>query len=183
MKRTLLGAAAGLPGGAVFGAAIGAFLTNGIVPELLLPYIAGGAGLGLIAGAIAGDPKKVFGSKNERELKRLRPLVQRINDFEEALTALSDEELRAKTEHFRAVLARATQPEREELERLRGELREAHRQGGEALESLREAIKEQEDAVYQAEMHVLDEICWSRPSPASARPRAAPSGCATTTCS
>ena len=116
MKRTLLGAAAGLPGGAVFGAAIGAFLTNGIVPELLLPYIAGGAGLGLIAGAIAGDPKKVFGSKNERELKRLRPLVQRINDFEEALTALSDEELRAKTEHFRSVLARATQPEREELE-------------------------------------------------------------------
>ena len=44
---------------------------------------------------------KVFGTKNERELKRLRPRVADINALEPALQKLSDEELRAKTEEFR----------------------------------------------------------------------------------
>ena len=41
--------------------------------------------VGLIAGGIAADPKKVFGSSNDRELKRLRPLVAQVNEFEAAL--------------------------------------------------------------------------------------------------
>jgi len=44
---------------------------------------------------------KVFGTKNERELKRLRPQVEAINALEPAMQKLSDEELRAKTEEFR----------------------------------------------------------------------------------
>ena len=44
---------------------------------------------------------KVFGTKNERELKRLMPRVQAINALEPAIQKLSDEELRAKTEEFR----------------------------------------------------------------------------------
>ncbi|MCA1946143.1 MAG: preprotein translocase subunit SecA [Desulfovibrio sp.] len=38
---------------------------------------------------------KIFGSKNDRYLKSLRPLVARINDKEPAMQALSDDELRA----------------------------------------------------------------------------------------
>jgi len=49
--------------------------------------------------------KGLFGSKNERELKRLDPLVQQINELEPGLQALSDEELRAKTDEFRARFA------------------------------------------------------------------------------
>jgi len=45
---------------------------------------------------------KVFGTKNERELKRLVPLVQQINALEPEIQKLSDHELRAKTEEFRA---------------------------------------------------------------------------------
>jgi preprotein translocase subunit SecA len=45
--------------------------------------------------------RKIFGSKNERELKRMGKLVARINEFESALQALSDEELKAKTPEFR----------------------------------------------------------------------------------
>jgi preprotein translocase subunit SecA len=45
---------------------------------------------------------KVFGTKNEREIKRLQPRVDRINALEPAMRKLSDEELRAKTEEFRA---------------------------------------------------------------------------------
>ncbi|MEH6358203.1 MAG: preprotein translocase subunit SecA [Pseudomonadales bacterium] len=48
--------------------------------------------------------KKVFGSKNDRELKRMGKLVQRINTFEESITALTDDGLRAKTDDFRARL-------------------------------------------------------------------------------
>src|SRR5438552_12585878 len=44
---------------------------------------------------------KVVGTQNERELKRLRPIVGEVNAFEPAIQALSDEQLRAKTADFR----------------------------------------------------------------------------------
>ena len=44
---------------------------------------------------------KVFGTKNEREIKRMMPNVEAINALEQQTKALSDEELRAKTEEFR----------------------------------------------------------------------------------
>ena len=44
---------------------------------------------------------KVFGTKNERELKRLMPRVEAINALEPQMQQLSDEQLRAKTEEFR----------------------------------------------------------------------------------
>ena len=48
---------------------------------------------------------KVFGTQNERELKRIRPTVEQINALEPTVQALSDEQLRAKTAEFRARLA------------------------------------------------------------------------------
>ncbi|MCF7817358.1 MAG: hypothetical protein K9M54_05690, partial [Kiritimatiellales bacterium] len=45
--------------------------------------------------------KKIIGSKNERDLKKMRPLVVRINAFDEEYKALTDEQLRAKTAEFR----------------------------------------------------------------------------------
>ncbi|MGE8359814.1 preprotein translocase subunit SecA [Pseudomonas sp.] len=50
--------------------------------------------------------KKLFGSKNEREVKRMLKTVQAVNAFEEKMLALSDEQLRAKTEEFKARLAK-----------------------------------------------------------------------------
>ena len=50
--------------------------------------------------------KKLFGSKNEREVKRMLKTVQLVNGFEEQMLALSDEQLRAKTEAFKARLAK-----------------------------------------------------------------------------
>lgn len=44
---------------------------------------------------------KVVGSRNDRTLRRLRKIVKEINNFEPALTALSDDELKAKTIEFR----------------------------------------------------------------------------------
>ncbi len=47
---------------------------------------------------------KVFGTKNEREVKRLLPRVQAINALEPTVQKLTDEQLRAKTEEFRALI-------------------------------------------------------------------------------
>ncbi len=44
---------------------------------------------------------KVVGTQNERELKRLRPLVAEVNGLEPAIKALADDQLRAKTAEFR----------------------------------------------------------------------------------
>jgi preprotein translocase subunit SecA len=49
---------------------------------------------------------KVFGSANERLLKKLWPVVARITSLEPEISRLSDEELRAKTEEFKTRLAR-----------------------------------------------------------------------------
>jgi preprotein translocase subunit SecA len=45
--------------------------------------------------------KKIFGTKNEREIKRLWPLVEEVNSFEASISALSDSELKGKTAEFR----------------------------------------------------------------------------------
>ena len=44
---------------------------------------------------------KVFGSKNERELKKLRPLVEKINALEPGIQARSDEALKGVTSDFK----------------------------------------------------------------------------------
>ena len=48
--------------------------------------------------------KKVFGTKNDRELKRLSLLLDEINNLEPAMMSLTDEELRAKTPYFKEKL-------------------------------------------------------------------------------
>jgi preprotein translocase subunit SecA len=47
---------------------------------------------------------KVIGTKNERDVKRMQPLVERINALEPEMQRLTDAELRAKTDEFRTRL-------------------------------------------------------------------------------
>jgi preprotein translocase subunit SecA len=51
-----------------------------------------------VLGAIV---KKVVGTKNERDLKKLRPLVDKINSLESTVKTLNDQELKSKTDEFR----------------------------------------------------------------------------------
>ena len=48
--------------------------------------------------------KKIFKSYSEKEVKRVMPLVEKINGLEEEMTKLSDSELRAKTDYFKKQL-------------------------------------------------------------------------------
>jgi len=49
--------------------------------------------------------KKILGTKNERDIRKMRPLVARINEIEAGYQKLTDDELRAKTAEFRQRLA------------------------------------------------------------------------------
>src|SRR5215470_15966256 len=49
--------------------------------------------------------RKVFGSKNDRELKRIQPLIHDMNQREAALTPLSLDALRTQTPLFRERLS------------------------------------------------------------------------------
>ncbi|MDP9038283.1 MAG: preprotein translocase subunit SecA [Acidobacteriota bacterium] len=55
---------------------------------------------------------KVFGTSNERAVKRLLPVVEQINALEAGMKALSDEDLRAKTAELRGRVAEAVAAER-----------------------------------------------------------------------
>jgi preprotein translocase subunit SecA len=50
---------------------------------------------------VIGFLKKIVGNSNEREIKRLLKTVEHINSLEPQMEALSDEELRAKTDEFK----------------------------------------------------------------------------------
>jgi len=45
--------------------------------------------------------QKIFGSRNQRELKKLQPIVDRINNLEPTLKAKSNDELKAMTPEFK----------------------------------------------------------------------------------
>lgn len=55
--------------------------------------------------------KKIFGTRNDREVKKLRGLVAQINEIEASYQALSDEDLRRKTAEWRARLSSVEEDE------------------------------------------------------------------------
>ncbi|AZE85523.1 Protein translocase subunit SecA [Pseudomonas orientalis] len=76
--------------------------------------------------------KKLFGSKNEREVKRMLKTVQLVNAFEEQMVALSDEQLRAKTEEFKARIVKG-----ETLDKLLPEAFAVAREAGKRVMGMR----------------------------------------------
>ena len=51
---------------------------------------------------------KVFGTHSERELKRIEPIVKKIESYRDAMGKLTDDELRAKTAEFKEKVAKGT---------------------------------------------------------------------------
>ena len=44
---------------------------------------------------------KIFGTHSERELKRILPLVDKVESYRDSMKAMSDEQLRDKTKEFK----------------------------------------------------------------------------------
>ena len=108
--------------------------------------------------------QKIFGSKNERELKRMRPLVEEIGQHEPELQALSLDELRAKTDTFRSRIQEATAATRAQLDEIARQAAEIAPEGipdGEVLEKLEYFQEERtslEKELHAAEADALDDI-------------------------
>ena len=99
---------------------------------------------------------KVLGTRFEREMKKLQPIVNEILRHEAELEAVSEEQLKASTERFRARIRERT----EAVEALIGELREERRHSEEPAdrEVLTGRIAEAEDELRDATSEVLDEL-------------------------
>ena len=52
-----------------------------------------------------GFMDRLLGNTSEQQIKKIRPLVKRINELEDSMQALTDEQLRAKTDEFRTRLS------------------------------------------------------------------------------
>jgi len=69
--------------------------------------------------------RRIFGSKAQRDIKRLQPIVELVNSLEPTISKLSDEELRAKTDEFRRRVSEKAKEYEGELERAEDKFREA----------------------------------------------------------
>src|SRR2546430_6981845 len=99
--------------------------------------------------------KKVVGTKNDREIKRMRPYVDQINSLGSEYEKLSDGELRAKTEQFKKRFQEETAQLRDALEAARAGASTADI---ERREELKTQIEETDKELREAEARVLEEL-------------------------
>ena len=62
---------------------------------------------------------RVFGTRHERERKRVQPVLSEIHEIEARLTSLSDEEIQGQTAKFRGILAERTGPVEQRIAELK----------------------------------------------------------------
>jgi preprotein translocase SecA subunit len=99
--------------------------------------------------------KKIVGTKNDREVKRIRPYMDEINQLEAEFEKLSDAELRAKTEEFKKRVHEATDHSRNALEQAQ---REVLSGDSEDREELKSRVEESDKELRRAEADVLEDL-------------------------
>ncbi len=99
--------------------------------------------------------KKIIGTKNDRELKRIAPLVEEINSFEPQYEKLTDAELKAKTEDFRKRVGEQTANARQAFEEIQ---KKASAAAGEEREELKTEADNLDKELREAEADVLEEL-------------------------
>jgi preprotein translocase subunit SecA len=100
--------------------------------------------------------KKILGSRHIREAKRLQPLVDEINELFEEYQSLSEEQLKGKTDEFRAYIADALAEIKEEIEELREEKR--HSEDPLKRQELQEELADLDDRLVEKTGVVLEEL-------------------------
>src|SRR5499433_2139676 len=99
--------------------------------------------------------KKIVGTKNDREIKRIRPYVERINALEPDYQKLTDAELRGKTDEFKKRLQEATAEFRQSLEEASAETPAAD---PEQRDEFKSRLEELDKQTRQAEAEALEEL-------------------------
>ncbi|MBS1514288.1 MAG: preprotein translocase subunit SecA, partial [Bacteroidetes bacterium] len=100
--------------------------------------------------------KKIFPSKNEKDVKELLPIVDEINSYYEQYKSLSDDELRAKTTELKQRISDATSEIEKRINELNEKLKSdvEHNERMEAYDELAELNKQ----LYETIAETLDEI-------------------------
>ena len=99
--------------------------------------------------------KKIVGTKNDREIKRIRPYVEEVNQLEPEFQRLTDTELKAKTQQFRNRLVEATASLQKELEEARSEAVGADQ---EQRDEHKTRVEELDKTLRDSEADVLEEL-------------------------
>lgn len=99
---------------------------------------------------------KVFiGDKKKKDLKILQPIVENVNAFQSEVSALSLDQLRAKTQHFKTQIKTALKPIEDKIATLNAEIESADINRKEAIYK---EIDQLTDEAYQASETVLNTI-------------------------
>jgi len=105
---------------------------------------------------LKGLVQKVVGTRFQREMKQMQPIVDEIKRHEEQLADVSEDELKARTEQFRARIRERTKKLEDEIESLREERRQTEDSSKRA--DLSERIRQAEEEFQEATDEVLDEL-------------------------
>jgi preprotein translocase subunit SecA len=101
---------------------------------------------------------KVFPSKSEKDLKKIVPIVERINVLCAEYAELTDDQMRAKTVEFRERIAAAVNETRERIAALKKELQETPDLTAGEREAIWNEIEELQSEIDTATREILDEI-------------------------
>ena len=94
--------------------------------------------------------KKLFGNKSDRDLKEIRPIVDKINAIYPTLTSLSNDELRAKVTEIRNRIAESKKEKQTEIDAIKAEI--------ETLDyEKREPLWEKIDSIEKETLDIVEE--------------------------
>jgi preprotein translocase subunit SecA len=101
---------------------------------------------------------KLFGTKSDRDLKDIQPIVDRVLEEYPKLAGLSNDQLRAKTAEFRQRIATYSSEERKQADDIRKRIDTELEMDVEEKEKLYEEIDELEKKIIEKNQEILDEI-------------------------
>ena len=99
-----------------------------------------------------GFLKKILGSKSDKDIKKLYPIVDKINNEFELLKSLSDDELRGKTDYFKDKINKNLQDSNKTI----SELRESYVKNKGSLEE-KEIILSDIDKIKENQKLIIEE--------------------------
>lgn len=101
--------------------------------------------------------KILGGTKSEKDIKEVKPIVEEINRIYETLHSMSDEELKSKTEKFRSIISERTKNLEEEKASLKEKLQNVALSPEETMSS-RDRLKDIEKDLFNTIQDTLDEL-------------------------
>jgi preprotein translocase subunit SecA len=102
--------------------------------------------------------KKILGTKSDRDLKKLNPIANTIQDAYPEIAQLTNDALRAKTHEFKSQLKEAVKESEERIAAIKKRMNEEYEMAIEEKETLYKEIEELEEDIYQTSEATLQEL-------------------------